>query len=103
MRATAATRLFDANVDEQLIKLKTGHTSDAVRLYKRVNDKKLADLTDIVACKKSALKLDCAAAAAECKPVVSDPVDVQCLAHNTPNNRQWHFHGPVTIHVLDAK
>jgi integrase len=31
LRATAATRLFDANVDEQLIMQKTGHASNAVR------------------------------------------------------------------------
>jgi len=34
LRATAATRLSDANIDEQLIKIKTGHSSDAVRSYK---------------------------------------------------------------------
>ena len=34
LRATAATRLSDANIDEQLIKIKTGYSSDAVRSYK---------------------------------------------------------------------
>jgi len=51
LRATAATRLFDADVDEQLIKIKTGHSSDAVRAYKRVSEQKLAGMTDVVACK----------------------------------------------------
>ena len=51
LRTTAATRLFDAEVDEQLIKIKTGHSSDAVRSYKRVSDDKLESLSDIVACK----------------------------------------------------
>lgn len=51
LRATCATRLFDADVDEQLIKLKTGHASDAVRSYKRVAENKLESLTDVVACK----------------------------------------------------
>ena len=37
--------------DEQLIKLKTGHASDAVRSYKRVAENKLESLTDVVACK----------------------------------------------------
>jgi len=51
LRATAATRLFDADIDEQLIKVKTGHASDAVRSYKRVSETKLENLTDVVACK----------------------------------------------------
>ena len=51
LRATAATRLFDAAIDEQLIKVKTGHASDAVRSYKRVSETKLENLTDVVACK----------------------------------------------------
>ena len=51
LRAACATRLFDADVDEQLIKLKTGHASDAVRSYKRVAENKLESLTDVVACK----------------------------------------------------
>jgi len=55
LRATAATRLFNANVEEQLVKLKTGHTSDAVRSYKRVSDVKLRAMSDIVACKSAKL------------------------------------------------
>ena len=39
MRTTAATWLFDAGVDEQLIMTRTGHRSVAgVRSYKRVTD-----------------------------------------------------------------
>lgn len=53
LRATAATRLFAANVDEQLIKLKTGHSSDAVRSYKRVNEKQLSNMTDVICNKMS--------------------------------------------------
>lgn len=51
LRSTAATRLFAANVDEQLIKLKTGHTSDAVRSYKRVSENQLSAMTDVIASK----------------------------------------------------
>ena len=39
LRATTATRLFEAKVDEQLIMQRTGHTSRAVRSYKRVGEK----------------------------------------------------------------
>jgi hypothetical protein len=63
LRATAATRLFAANVDEQLIKLKTGHTSDAVRSYKRVSDEQLSAMTDVISSKISKYdkntELDC--------------------------------------------
>ena len=42
LRATAATRLFNSGIDEQLIMLRTGHSSvDAVRLYKRTNERLL--------------------------------------------------------------
>ena len=39
LRATAATRLFDAGVDEQIIMSRTGHSSaNGVRSYKRMTD-----------------------------------------------------------------
>ena len=39
LRATGATRLFEAQVDEQLIMQRTGDTSTAVRSYKRIGQK----------------------------------------------------------------
>ena len=39
LRATAATRLYHANVDEQIIQEITGHRSLAVRAYKRTSMK----------------------------------------------------------------
>ena len=38
-------------MDEQLIKLKTDHTSDAVRSYKRVSDEQLSGMTDVISSK----------------------------------------------------
>ena len=39
LRATAATRMFDAGVDEQLIMSRTGHSSsNGVRSYKRITE-----------------------------------------------------------------
>ncbi len=38
LRATCATRMFAAGIDEQVIKSFTGHQSEAVRDYKRLND-----------------------------------------------------------------
>jgi hypothetical protein len=37
LRAVGPTRMYEAGVDEQLIKERTGHTSDAVRVYKRTS------------------------------------------------------------------
>ena len=39
LRATNATHLFEAHVDEQLIMERTGYSSTAVRSYKRIGNK----------------------------------------------------------------
>ena len=38
LRATLASRMFQSNVPEQIIKEVTGHRSDCVRTYKRTSD-----------------------------------------------------------------
>ncbi len=38
LRVTAATRMFNAGVEEQVIKERTGHKSDAVHAYKCTSD-----------------------------------------------------------------
>ena len=48
LRASAATRLYNCCVDEQLIKETTGHSSDAVRSYKRTSDDMLKTANYIV-------------------------------------------------------
>ena len=48
LRSTAATRLYEAEVDEQLITEITGHTSNAVRNYKRTSDAKRQKMSSIV-------------------------------------------------------
>ncbi len=48
LRATCATRMFEAGVDEQLIKTFTGHKSDAVRDYKRVSESLLRKASSTV-------------------------------------------------------
>ena len=48
LRATAATRLYSAGVDEQLITEKTGHRSSAVRSYKRTSDQQLSEISHIL-------------------------------------------------------
>ena len=39
LRVSAATRLFESNVDEQLIMDRTGHSSKGVRAYKQTTTK----------------------------------------------------------------
>ncbi len=38
LRVTAATRMFNAGVEEQVVKERIGHKSNAVRAYKRTSD-----------------------------------------------------------------
>ena len=49
LRRIAATRLFEAGVDEQLIMLRTGHsTTSGVRSYKRVSEQLKEVISDIL-------------------------------------------------------
>ncbi|KAK6167160.1 hypothetical protein SNE40_021255 [Patella caerulea] len=48
LRATAATRLYQAGVDEQLMTEKTGHRSNAVRAYKRTSDAQQASVSSVL-------------------------------------------------------
>ena len=48
LRATAATHLFDADIDEQLLTEVTGHRSSAVRNYKRVSETKHQKINDVI-------------------------------------------------------
>ena len=48
LRATAATRLYDAEVDEQVIAEITGHRSSAIRGYKRTSDELKRKACEIV-------------------------------------------------------
>ncbi|CAC5393030.1 unnamed protein product [Mytilus coruscus] len=48
LRASAATRMYDAGVDEQLICEVTGHRSNAVRNYKRTNEKQKRKINSVI-------------------------------------------------------
>lgn len=76
LRATAATRLYEAGVDEQLICEKTGHRSNAIRGYKRTSDLQQKGVSDIVQAnlQSKQLKLDDNLVAAS----TSTCVDEQC-------------------------
>lgn len=47
-RASAASRMFQSNMEEQLVMDKTGHRSTAVRSYKRTSDAQLRDVTKVL-------------------------------------------------------
>lgn len=47
-RATAASRMYQNNCEEQLVMEKTGHRSSAVRGYKRTSEKQLREVSNIL-------------------------------------------------------
>ncbi|XP_048251972.1 uncharacterized protein LOC125380030 [Haliotis rufescens] len=64
-RATAATRLYQANEDEQMICEITGHKSEAVRSYKRTSDVQKANMSDILSNAPKRLQSETATTASE--------------------------------------
>ena len=57
LRASSATRLFEAGVDEQLIMQRTGHTSvEGVRSYKRVGERMRMITSDVLNVKRKKLE-----------------------------------------------
>ena len=49
LRATAATRLYHSEIDEQLIKSVTGHkSSDGVRSYKRTSEDQFRRVSNVL-------------------------------------------------------
>ena len=48
LRATAASRLYNENYDEQLICEVTGHRSNAVRSYKRTSENQLKSVSNVL-------------------------------------------------------
>ena len=57
LRATAATRLYHAGVDEQMVMERTGHRSlEGVRTYKHTSKQQRAAILDILNLKKQCLE-----------------------------------------------
>ncbi len=50
LRVTAATRIFDSGIEEQLVKEKTGHKSNAVCAYKHTSDQLMEKAEKAVIC-----------------------------------------------------
>ncbi len=57
LRVTAATRMFNAGMEEQVVKEKTGHKSDAIRVYERTADRVLQDAEQAVIGNKARMKV----------------------------------------------
>ena len=69
LRATAATRLYQSGIDEQLVMERTGHRSlEGVRNYKRTSDQQREALSDILNSKR----------------VCSDNTTVTCSTNSSP-------------------
>ncbi|XP_067656395.1 uncharacterized protein [Haliotis asinina] len=78
LRATTATRLYDAGVDEQLIAERTGHKSVAIRSYKRTSSEMEARVDDIIQRKRRSVT-----AAATVTSTTSSPTFSVCAAPAT--------------------
>ena len=57
LRASCASRMYDKNVPEQLIKEVTGHRSDCVRVYKRTGDHLKQAASNVVAGERPSKKV----------------------------------------------
>ncbi len=67
LRATAATRLYQSGIDEQLVMERTGHRSlEGVRCYKRTTDMQCEVVSDILNVKKPRVIDSSSTAVAEC-------------------------------------
>ena len=95
LRATAATRLYRAGVDEQLIMERTGHRSLGVRSYKHTSESQKEALSDILNAKpvvQTQQALD--QAPAEGGPIAKQAQQLESLVNiNTGTNN----HGQVNV------
>ena len=102
LRATAATRLFEAGVDEQLIMQRTGHSTTAgVRSYKRVGEKLCSVTSDVLNCTKKT-KLDESVLVADSKDQVVSREFVTDNSENKPIVPERQFSNLPVLHLGGA-
>ena len=88
LRATAATRLYQSGVDEQLVMERTGHRSlEGVRSYKRTSDQQREALSDIMNCKVARI---------ESSTVANSPPHIDSIVSYSSPSKQDHASQPVT-------
>jgi len=81
LRVSAATRLFETGLDEQLIMERTGHKStDGVRTYKRTSEIQRQEVSDILNKSKRA----CTNPSRIIEPMIVQPLQSQELSNTTP-------------------
>lgn len=71
-RATAASRMYQGNCEEQLVMEKTGHRSNAVRSYKRTSDSQLRGVSKLLYGQTNKLTSDEPAPKKECTVTSGD-------------------------------
>ena len=82
--ATAATRLFEAGVDEQLIMQRTGHSTTAgVRSYERVGEKLRSVTSDVLNCSTKKMKTETKLEKTETK-IETKPEPASCAENKFP-------------------
>ena len=98
LRATAATRLYESGVDEQLVMERTGHRSlDGVRSYKRTSDTQRRELSDILNCKRVRVEEPTSPASTSANPPQT-PFNIDLVPRttnmqaNTQNSTSGLFH-----------
>ena len=102
LRATAATRLFEAGVDEQLIMQRTGHSTTAgVRSYKRVGEKLHSVTSNVLNCTKKT-KLDESVLVADSKDQVVSKEFVTDNSENKPIVPERQFSNLPVLHLGGA-
>ena len=85
LRVTAASRMYQAEVDEQLIKEVTGHRSDAVRNYKRTTESMKRKISKILA------GVPCPASATQESPEEAPIAKKSLTKHNVNLNLHLNF------------
>ena len=91
LRATAATRLYQAGVDEQLVMEKTGHRSiEGVRSYKHTSEQQLQQLSDILHGSSSTVNYPSHSSTASLIQPVQQPLAVQ--ANQRDNSTEISVH-----------
>ena len=102
LRATAATRLYQAGVDEQLIMEKTGHRSlEGVRSYKRTNTEQQENISDILSLtKKPALQNASSDCSALLPAACSGSAVLSATNNNIQHNQQFTIHPDVLEHMF---
>ena len=102
LRATTATRLYQAGIDEQLVMEQTGHRSlDGVRNYKHSSDSQKKEISKILNCNSNAVAKAKSVAVSEAQGdgVPSLAVQLnQSLANNVSEAPSFNFHSCMVLY-----